>query len=474
MSTYEADAVEVAEAVRSGERSAVEVLEESLERIERLNPAINAVVHLDAERARRVAAGVDHQVAAGNDPGPLAGVPLAIKELEWVEGWPATSASTAFKDRVAEVTSIQSTRLLAAGAVPVGLTASPEMGLLFFTNSVLHGATRNPWNLERTPGGSSGGAGAALAAGLVPLATGSDMGGSIRLPAGWCGVVGVKGTHGRVPRGPGWIGGANMVHLGPLARTVRDAARYLDCVVGTDQRDPGSLPAPAVPFERAITETDLAGVRVAVIDNNGTCPSDPGVRAAVRAAADDLIASAGLKEVADLSLQVGPMDAIGGALLFLDMDPGNAMQMVEVMTNLMNTEGAAPLFELAFGSGMSLEAIGQAQEFRYDLNQSLAALFDEVDLLLVPTSPVAAFGATGPIPTVVDGKDVGPSAPAVFTGMFNASGNPVVSVPAGIVDTCPVGMQIVARRHEDALALAAAAALERARPWPKLAPYAAG
>jgi Asp-tRNA(Asn)/Glu-tRNA(Gln) amidotransferase A subunit family amidase len=474
VSDYQADAVEVAEAVRSGERRAADVLEESLARIERLNPALNAFVHLDADRAREVAADIDKQVAAGTDPGPLAGVPLGIKELESVEGWPATSASTAFKDRLAPASSINSTRLLAAGAVPVGLTASPEMGLLFFTNSILHGVTRNPWDLERTPGGSSGGAGAALAAGLVPLCTGSDMGGSVRLPAGWCGVVGVKGTYGRVPRGPGWIGGANMVHYGPLARSVRDAARYLDCVVGTDQRDPGSLPAPAVPFERAIVETDLAGLRVAIIDDNGTCASDPGVRAAVRAAADDLIAAAGLKLVEDASLNVGSMDSVGGALLFIDMDPSNTAEMIEVMTNLMNTEGAAPLFELAFGSGMSLESIGQAQQFRYDLNQSLATLFDDVDLLLMPTSPVPAFGAAGPVPTVVDGKEVGATAPAVFTAMFNASGNPVVSVPAGIVEGCPVGMQIVARRHEDALALAAAATLEQARPWPKLAPYAAG
>src|SRR5581483_4507893 len=409
---YQADAVDVAEGVRSGALRAVDVVNEALARIERLNPAINAFVHVDAERARQVAADVDRQVAAGADPGPLAGVPLGIKELEWVKGWPATSASTAFKDRVAPATSIMSTRLLAAGAVPVGLTASPEMGLLFFTNSILHGATRNPWDLERTPGGSSGGAGAALAAGLVPLATGSDMGGSIRLPAGWCGVVGVKGTYGRVPRGPGWIGGANMVHYGPLARSVRDAARFLDCAVGVDQRDPGSLPAPAIPFERAIAETDLAGLRVAVIDDNGTCPADPGVRAALHAAAADLIAGAGLKQVEDASLTVGSMDAIGGALLFIDMDPANTAELGEVMTNLMSTEGAGPLFELAFGSGMSLEAIAQAQQFRYDLNTSLATLFDDVDLLLIPTSPVPAFGATGPVPTVVDGREIGATAAA--------------------------------------------------------------
>ena len=472
---YEADAVEIAEAVRAGRQRAADVVEETLARIDRLNGPLNAFVFVDAERARRTAAEVDRKVAAGIDPGPLAGVPLGIKELESVEGWPQTSASTAYRDRVGTATSIMSTRLLAAGAVPIGLTASPELGLLFFTNSALHGATRNPWNLERTPGGSSGGAGASLAAGLVSLATGSDMGGSIRLPAGWCGVVGVKGTYGRVPRGPGYIGGANMVHNGPLARSVRDTARYLDCVVGVDQRDHGSLPPPAVPYERAIGEIDLAGLRVGVIDDNGISPSHPEVRAALYGAADDLVAGTGLKRVEDVQLSVPVMDEIGGAMLFADLDPSMAPAMPEIMTNLMATEGAGPLFELAFGgAGLSLEGITNANQFRYTVNSSLAELFEEVDLLLVPTSPVPAFGATGPVPTVVDGRDVGPTAAAAFTAMFNVSGNPVVSVPAGFADTCPVGVQIVARRHDDALALAAAAALERLRPWPKTAPYAAG
>ena len=460
----------IADEVRAGRLRARTVLEACLDRIGRINPVINAFVHLDPDRARAVADAIDAGVAAGQDPGPLAGVPLGIKELESVEGWPDTRASTARRGRIGTTTSTMTTRLLAAGAVPVGLTASPEIGHLPYTTSLLHGPTRNPWNLERTPGGSSGGAGAALAAGLVPLATGSDMGGSIRLPAGWSGVVGVKGTHGRVPRGPGFLGHADMIHYGPLARTVGDAARFLDVAAGPDERDPSSLPAPAVPYERAIEELDVTGRRIAVIDDNGLSPTDPGVREVLCTTADALLAAVGGREV-DVSLRLPDIMPGAAAVLFADGDPEMAELMGEIMGNLFATDGAGPLMEAAFATAdLSLEAVAQHTRVRFALNQELARAFDTADLLLLPCSPVPAFGCAGPLPTVVDGREVGPQACALFTGPFNVSGHPVVVVPMGMVDGAPTGMQIVARRHEDALALAAAAALERAHPWPQLAP----
>jgi aspartyl-tRNA(Asn)/glutamyl-tRNA(Gln) amidotransferase subunit A len=467
---HERAAHDIADAVRAGDLSAREVLEHHLDRIQRINPALNAFVFLDPDRARATADAVDAAIGRGEDPGPLAGVPLGIKELESVEGWPDTRASTARRDRIGTATSTMTTRLLAAGAVPVGLTASPEIGHLPYTCSVLHGPTRNPWDLDRTPGGSSGGSGAALAAGLVPLATGSDMGGSIRLPAGWSGVVGVKGTLGRIPRGPGFLGRAGMIHYGPLARTVRDAARYLDCAAGTDERDPESLPAPPRPFEHLLDAAGLAGRTVAVIDDNGLSPSHPEVRAALRAAADALVAAAELREVG-ASLRFPDLTTGAAALLFADGDPEMSALMPEVMGNLFVTDGAGPLMELAFaGADLSLEAVALANQNRVAINLELARAFDVADLILTPTSPVPAFGCAGPLPTVVDGREVGPQACALFTGPFNISGHPVVSVPMGLVEGAPVGMQIVARRHDDALALAAAAAFEAARPWPQLAP----
>ncbi len=465
------DARTVAGEVRAGRLSALEVVDACLGRIAERNDALNAFVFLDEARARAVARSVDEAVARGEDPGPLAGVPLGIKELEAVEGWPQTQASTAFRDRVATTTSTMTTRLLAAGAVPVGLTASPEIGHLPFTNSVLHGPTRNPWAHDRTPGGSSGGSAAALAAGMVHLATGSDMGGSIRLPAGWSGVVGVKGTLGRVPRGPGYLGQANLIHYGPLARTVRDAARFLDCACGVDPRDPMSLPAPALPYEIALDQVELTGRRVAVLDDLGLCPSHPDVRAALHAAADALLAATGMVRAEGASLAFPDITPGAASILAADADPAMADAMAEIMGNLFATEGAGPLMEMAYaGIDLSLDALARANHMRFTLNQRIADVFEVADLIVLPTSPVPAFGCVGPLPTVVDGVDVGPAAAVLFTSPFNMSGHPVVSVPMGIVEGAPVGMQVVAPRHDDHVALAAAAAFEAVHPWPHLAP----
>jgi aspartyl-tRNA(Asn)/glutamyl-tRNA(Gln) amidotransferase subunit A len=470
MELHELNAVDVADKVRGGELRAVDVLEHHLDRIERFNSKVRAFVHLDPDRARSTASEIDRRVAAGDDPGPLAGVPLGIKELEAVEGWPQTGASTVWKDRVATTTTTMTTRLLAAGAVPVGQTASPEIGRLFYTTSLLHGPTHNPWDLARVPGGSSGGSGAALSSGMIPLATGSDMGGSIRLPAGWCGVVGVKGTYGRVPRSPGYLGHANMVHYGPLARSVRDTARYLDVVAGVDQRDPYSLPPPAVPYEQQLQQALPSGLRAAVVDDLGVSPSDPGVAAALQKAAGELIEACGMTR-SNATVSFPNLVTIGAAVIYADADPADAEYAAQILMNLMNTPGAAPLMELAFTDpDLTLEGVARTNQVRHQIDMELAALFDDADVLLVPTSPVPAFGVEGPIPTVVAGRDIGPAAPALFTAPFNLSGNPVVSVPAGLVEGVPVGMQIVTRRHEDALAMRVAARYEQARPWPKLAP----
>jgi aspartyl-tRNA(Asn)/glutamyl-tRNA(Gln) amidotransferase subunit A len=469
MPLHEHDAVDIADRVRAGELRAVDVLDHHLKRIAALDSTLHAFVFVDEERARRTAEDIDARVRAGEDPGPLAGVPLGIKELEAVEGWPDTGASTAWRDCIATETTTMSARLLAAGAVPVGLTASPEIGRLFYTTSILHGPTHNPWNRARTPGGSSGGAGAALAAGFVPLATGSDMGGSIRLPAGWCGVVGVKGTYGRVPRSPAYTGHANLIHYGPLARSVADAARFLDCAVGVDQRDPYSLPPPPVPFEATLREALPPGLRAAVVDDLGIAPSDPGVAEVVHEAAAELIAGAGCVRV-DAGLTLPNLVTVGAAILYADADPADAAATGEILGNLLATPGALPLMELAFTNpDLTLDAVARTNQMRHQVGMALAELFERADVLLLPTSPVPAFGVEGPIPTVVAGREVGPAAPALFTAPFNLSGHPVVSVPAGFVDGVPVGMQVVARRHEDALALRVAAAYEGIRPWPKLA-----
>ena len=320
---------------------------------------------------------------------------------------PTPGASTAYRDRVAAKTSTQTTRLLAAGCVPVGLTASPELGMLPITVSVLHGTTRNPWDLTRTPAGSSGGSGAALAAGLVPLATGSDMGGSIRMPASVCGVVGIKGTFGLVSRAPRFIGLADLVHFGPLARSVADAARYLDCVAGEDERDPTALPAPGLGFERAIDQVVLAGRRITVAFDNGITPTDPDVATAVSDAVDALCAAAAIARVDGPTFAFpSPTDA-AATILALDADPAEAWAMGEVFTNLMQTPGAAALLQHAFGGAATagMEGVGQANVMRAEINAQLAAAFDQVDLLAFPTTPTVACGAEGPLPEIVAGRE---------------------------------------------------------------------
>ncbi len=471
---HERTAIDLAGDIHAGRVTAVDVLDAFLARVEAVNEPLNAFVFLDPERAHGWARAVDERVAAGDDPGPLAGVPLAVKELDAVEGWPDTHASTALADNVATTTLTLLRRLLAAGAVPFGLTASPEMGLLNFTASALHGITRNPWDPERTPGGSSGGSAAAIAAAMAPIATGGDMGGSIRLPASYCGVVGVKGTYGLVPRGPAYLTAANLTHKGPLASTVRDAGRYLDCVVGPDDRDPYSLPAPGVSFEQAIDELDLAGTRVAFLTDNGLTNTEPEVAAICREAADALIGAAGLDEV-ETTLSLPPVEDNGAGLFIADADPDPAMQaaQVEMFSNLLErTPGARPLIEILAGqmATPSLAAVVASNQTRYAVREALANVFERVDLLLAPTSPVPPFGAAGPLPMEVDGRELGPGAASLWCVPFNLTGVPAVSVPAGFIDGLPVGLQVVARRCDDARALAAAAALERVRPWPRHSP----
>ena len=270
---------EIADAVRAGNLSAREVVDAHLTRIEKLDPDLNSVCYLDAAGARERADAIDAEVRDGGDPGPLAGVPMGVKELASVGGWPETHASVVLADRVAVTDDNEVARLRGAGAVIVGLTTAPEHGTVSFTNTPLHGVTRNPWNLERTPGGSSGGSAAAVAAGLFPACTGSDGGGSIRIPSSYSGLFGIKVTFGRIGRGPGPFSSSLNPVRGPMVRSVRDAARYLDVTSGPTLTDPTSLPAPAVPFEEELRSgaavERLRGKRVALSSTLGFAGAIP-------------------------------------------------------------------------------------------------------------------------------------------------------------------------------------------------------
>ncbi|WP_458319534.1 amidase [Mycolicibacterium brisbanense] len=446
------DAVDTAELVRSGELAAADVTREALRRIEERDPALGAFVHVDAEYALARAHAVDQMVARGEDPGPLAGVPLGVKELHPVEGWPLAMGSTLYADRVADHTCTLVTRAVAAGAIPIGLTASPEFGRASYTASELHGVTRNPWNPALTPGGSSGGSAAAVAAGLVPIATGTDGAGSLRIPASYCGLVGFKTTYGVVPRGPRHRGAADNDHYGALTRTVRDTARFLDCVCGLDPFDRASLPAPAR-FEECLS-TDLRGVRMAFAADLGNAPCDPRVAEVVAVAADKLVAALGAVAVpADVHVD----ERCGAAY--------RTLSAPDVYAQLRAAPRGRELHATLRGyldaaTSVDADALADAHEARARLVAGLAEAFERFDLLLTPATQVPAFAAEGPMPTEIAGRPVDHWGSLAVTFPFNLTGQPAISVPAGTVDGVPVGLQIVGRRHADALVLAAAAAAE--------------
>ncbi|MDH3706979.1 MAG: amidase family protein, partial [Acidimicrobiia bacterium] len=286
-SPWTGDACSLVEAFRAGERSPVEELDASLAAIEASD--LNAFSYLEPEQARAAAAAADVSL-------PFGGVPTGIKELERVQGWPETEGSLVFRDRRSLVDSVHVQRLRAGGAVPVGLTCASEFGGLNVSVTRLNGVTHNPWQRGRTAGGSSGGSAAAVAGGLVSLATGGDGGGSIRIPAGYCGLLGMKGTFGRIPRSPGAFSRPNTVVLGNVARSVRDAARWFDMAGGYDGADPGSLPRHPG-FEDGLGSHELKGRKVAFIPALGGVTLDDGVEEHLRAEAEALIAATGMVQV---------------------------------------------------------------------------------------------------------------------------------------------------------------------------------
>jgi aspartyl-tRNA(Asn)/glutamyl-tRNA(Gln) amidotransferase subunit A len=467
---WERDAWELADAIRAGEQSATELLDVCLDRIERLDPELNAICYLDVEGAQAQASAIDRRVQQGDDPGPWAGVPMGVKELAQAEGMPDTEASLVFADRVASADCHEVARLRGAGAVIVGLTTAPEFGVVSYTNTPLHGITRNPWNRERTPGGSSGGSAAAVASGMLPACTGSDGGGSIRIPSCYSGLPGLKSTFGRIGAGPdhAFDSGLTSVH-GPIVRSVRDAARYIDTTAGPTLTDPTSLPKPE-PYEPLVTSGEAAdrlrAKRVAWSSTLGYGVVDPEVEKIVREAAEALIDESGL-ELVEMPVALprpgrawGLLGALDTAAWKVDAAHGREDELTDVVRESVTSMDR-----------LRARHLGRAVRRRHELLAATADVFSQVDLLLTPTTATPAFAAEGLIRGEVAGQELSLMyLSAAFTAPFNITGQPAFSIPAGFVDGLPVGLQAVARRHEDDLVIAAAAVLEAARPWPKLAP----
>ncbi|HEX8803615.1 MAG TPA: amidase [Acidimicrobiales bacterium] len=452
------DACSLVDAFRRGERHPQEELAAVLAALEA--STLNAVPFVDEDGARAAAAAADTDL-------PFGGVPIGVKELDAVTGWPATEGSLAFADEIATHTSTMVRRLEGAGVVKVGQTAASEFGGLNVSVTRLHGVTHNPWQEGLTAGGSSGGSAAAVAGGLLPIATGGDGGGSIRIPAGFCGLVGMKGTAGRIPRGPRTEVAPLTVVVGCLARSVRDVARWYDVCAGHDHRDPYSLPR-VEGWERDLGTHDLRGLTAVIAPDLGSAVVRPEVEASVREAAEALAHDAGL------TLVDVPVHLPG---LGYEWAMANLAQVRRLLGDRWPDRRDDLTPEMAFGLDMAtqvydLDLAARVEAERTDANERMADLFDRVDLVLCATNPDVAFPAHIGLNTRVGGERVGPENNGALTIPANVVGNPAISIPAAPVDGLPVGLQVIGRHHHDALLLDLALLVERERPWPLVAPGA--
>lgn len=431
--------------------SSVELLDATLDRIARLDPVLNAFVTVDHHGARSAAEAADRALAAdpaAHETRPLLGIPVSVKDLTATAGLRTTRGRTALRDHVPDEDAPSVARLRAAGAVVVGKTNTSEDGWSGGCVNELVGATRNPWDLSRSPGGSSGGAGAAVAAGLGPVATGTDGAGSVRIPAAFCGVVGFKPTFGQVPYLP--VSTDQLSHLGPLTRTVSDAALLLDVLAGPDPRDPYSM-SDLPP--RAVTTP----LRIGWLDGLGARRPDAEVCAIARAAAATLT-EYGHDVVAIAPPFPDPYDMLVTILAAAD-----------AAANAAEPDRVDPRRRPVVDHGARLSAVRlfAAMEARAELHERARRCMAQVDLLAMPTVPTTpfAYDAHGPEPL---GDTESPEwlAWTPNTYPFNLTGQPAVSVPAGLTaDGMPVGLQLVGRRRADRTVLRAAAQLELVRPW---------
>jgi Asp-tRNA(Asn)/Glu-tRNA(Gln) amidotransferase A subunit family amidase len=456
-----ASAADLARAIQRGDLSPTQLMEFTLQQLEHVNPKLNAFVATHpADRLMEQARAVEQRLARKEEVGPLAGLPLGVKDLEDTVGLPTTHGSLLFRDRVATRDTIQVARLKQAGAIVVGKTNTPEFGYTAFTHNRVFGPTRNPWNLERTPGGSSGGSSAAIAGGIVPLATASDGGGSVRIPAAFTGLVGLKPSQGRIPWGPeDALRFSHCIVSGPLTRSVEDAALWLDVTVGPHPEDPFSLPHPGYSYREVIRQQPPR-LRIAYSPTLGYARPARSVQAAVEAALTALEKAGHRIEWIELTLEDIVFDwarlmavedyAFHGAHFHDEdlLDPGYRIG-VELAKQLRPAD------------------LGDVLRLRQRLVASFENVLARFDLLATPTTAAEPFAAEGPIPLEVDGEPVAtPGGAIAYTYPFNFSGHPAISLRAGRSPSgLPVGIQFVGPRFREDLLLQLAAEFEQLLPW---------
>lgn len=451
-------ALELRDRYRRRDLSPVEVTEAVLRRIESLNPRLTAFITVTPELAIEQARSAERAYAPGGEPGPLAGIPISIKDLTPTKGIRTTRGSLIDPDWVPTEDPPFVERVYGAGAVMLGKTNTPEFGWKGDSGNRLVGSTHNPWQHGKTAGGSSGGAAAGVIAGMGPLAQGSDGGGSIRIPASFCGIFGLKPSFGLVPQYPPNVFG-DLSHLGPMTRTVRDAALLLDVTAGADPRDRMSWSKGADYL--ASCEGGIAGLRVAWSPDLGYAPLAPDVRTATATAVRRF------EELGCHVEEVNPDLERPDDIWWELWASGNAAMHLHDLEQVRDKIDPGRLAVIEFGQALGGPEVAELQIRRNAYYQATRQFMERYDLLLTPTMARTAFTAGDDAPTEIAGRPLQhPSDWSPFCSPFNLTGQPAASVPCGFDDQgLPVGLQIVGRWHADATVLRAATAFEELAPW---------
>jgi len=449
-------AIELGDLIRAKEISPVDVISASLERIGETEPKINAFLDVTEDQAMDAAKVAEKVVTDGGDFGPLHGLPVSIKDLIAAKGAKLTFGSKALADNVSEVDAPSVARVRAAGGAIIGKTTTSEFGCKGVGDSPLTGITRNPWNLEKTPGGSSCGAAASIASGVTPFGLGTDGGGSVRIPSSFAGLFGIKAQFGRVPVFP-VSATPTLAHVGPLARTVRDAALLLQTISGFDARDAGAV-AQDVPDFLAACDESPEGLRVAWSPTLGYATPDPEVLSLVTDA---------VQAFEDLGCEVSQVEHVFDDpidLFMAEFFAGAGTRLRPVLENSRDLLDPAVAHTLDGALGQEMGDYYTKVFERYDLRTKLYEFFQDYDLLMTPTVPVTAFDVGNDFPPGRGSPD-NIIAWISYTYPFNLAGLPAASIPCGFLDGLPVGLQIVGKPLRETDIFRASAAFEEARPW---------
>jgi aspartyl-tRNA(Asn)/glutamyl-tRNA(Gln) amidotransferase subunit A len=463
------DAVSLAANIRSRKLSSVEVIDAVHARMDKLEPILHAFCTPTPDLARETARKIEQEIMAGKPVGPLAGVPVGIKDLVCTKGIRTVSGSQAYADFVPDEDDVVVERLKNAGAVILGKTNVPEFGYSGVGHNPVFPTTRNPWNSDLTPGGSSAGSGAAVASGMGPFAIGSDGGGSIRIPSCFSGLYGMKASMGRVPlypgvkdeRYPGVSSWEALEHIGPMSRTVADSALMLSVIAGPDDRDNRTVPIEAGFDWMQSLQGDLKGLKVAyTLDWGGYAAVDPRVRKIVADAVKVFERDLGcIVEEANPGWD-NPYDGFWG-MVVRETDLKGMRAMARTLGDRMT-----PHLKDVLMTEWTAEQLTDAVVVRKHVNNKMWRFMRKYDLLLTPTLCVPPFEVGIQGPTVIDGKPVDQFEWLHFTYPMNLTGQPAATVPAGWTDDgLPVGLQIVGRHLGDAMVLRASACFEAAQPW---------